>query len=665
MLDLDQTKKHWRLPVFFLFIFYVYISCLLWPGLYGGFTLDDWPNLERLADVRRTGDTLGYSLSGIASKLGRPISYFSFALQASAWPDNPFPFKLVNLILHLCNGLLLLWIGLVVARLLGFYRQQQWWFAVLLSSVWLLLPIHASTVFYVVQRMTILAASFTLMGISLYLLGYRYSERGRSWLGAFIALIGFGIGYLGGVLSKENGVLLGVFTATLYFLIRQQSKAKPDKAFLWVTLLGLIPVVCTLVYLLYGNRFLRVYQIRDFDLSTRLITELIILWDYVRVTVVPTYSSLNVFNDGYPQYHSIFGLPLLALLAWGGWIYLGVRLRAVNPVILFSVLWFLGGHLLESTIVALELYFEHRNYLPSIGLVILIVTFFLMGLNRLGARIDSQKQKTVGIVAALSLLLYYSAVFRSEAMVWSNNESFALTSISDRPNSMRAWQEAASYYANQRDIEVAAKLMYAIEQKWPLHVGVIGSKLLLHCIDENVVIASPADMAKRLASFESSQFDQGLDDMLKQVLNVKKQGGCSDLTWSDYRHLLNSILLNPNIIGGLRENVIVLFAYSYNAEANFVEAARSLARRPLAQSDLSFLILRAQFDAMAGFDQEALDILTYAKERYAYKAKEWVANKAKFEALQAAVQQKIDSKDHNESKSGDESTSINHHSSKK
>ena len=41
-----------------------------------------------------------------------------------------------------------------------------------------------------------------------------------------------------------------------------------------------------------------------------------------------------------------------------------------NPVlkpVAFGIAFFLGGHLLESTVLPLELYYEHRNYLPSFG----------------------------------------------------------------------------------------------------------------------------------------------------------------------------------------------------------------------------------------------------------------------------------------------------------
>ena len=35
-----------------------------------------------------------------------------------------------------------------------------------------------------------------------------------------------------------------------------------------------------------------------------------------------------------------------------------------------GVLWFLAGHLLESSFIGLVIAFEHRNYLPSLGILL-------------------------------------------------------------------------------------------------------------------------------------------------------------------------------------------------------------------------------------------------------------------------------------------------------
>ena len=44
----------------------------------------------------------------------------------------------------------------------------------------------------------------------------------------------------------------------------------------------------------------------------------------------------------------------------------------------FGIAWFLVGHSIESTVFSLELYFEHRNYFPGVGLFLLAGVLFAL-----------------------------------------------------------------------------------------------------------------------------------------------------------------------------------------------------------------------------------------------------------------------------------------------
>ncbi len=77
-----------------------------YSGLPSGFWGDDFINLYGLDFIHRDG-MMNYIFSGIAGPSGRPLSLFSFALQYPEWPVNSLPFKVVNLIIHLMNGVLI------------------------------------------------------------------------------------------------------------------------------------------------------------------------------------------------------------------------------------------------------------------------------------------------------------------------------------------------------------------------------------------------------------------------------------------------------------------------------------------------------------------------------------------------------------------------------
>ena len=90
------------------------------PGLTGGFMLDDENNLKDLAiidnelSLEHLRVYFGESTSG---PLKRPISVFSFLLDAQDWPADAYSFKRTNIIIHIINGALLFFLLSFIFRL--------------------------------------------------------------------------------------------------------------------------------------------------------------------------------------------------------------------------------------------------------------------------------------------------------------------------------------------------------------------------------------------------------------------------------------------------------------------------------------------------------------------------------------------------------------------
>ncbi|HKK14979.1 MAG TPA: hypothetical protein VKA14_09985, partial [Gammaproteobacteria bacterium] len=154
---------------------------LYWPGVHGSFALDDYPNIVdnpavHLSDLR-PDSLLAAAFSSHAGILGRPVSLLSFALNEYLWGPAPYSMKVTNIIIHVCNGLLVYAVaGLILLAWRNRFRPELdksliQWTAVAMATAWLVLPINLTAVLYVVQRMTSLAGMFTLAGIALYLWG--------------------------------------------------------------------------------------------------------------------------------------------------------------------------------------------------------------------------------------------------------------------------------------------------------------------------------------------------------------------------------------------------------------------------------------------------------------------------------------------------------------
>src|SRR5215469_989989 len=141
-----------------------------WPGLSGGFALDDYTNIVQ-NEALKVEDLSWSALSHAAFSFQagitmRPISMLSFTLNEFLYGDGPLSFKITNLCIHLLNGLL---VCVLLLQLLGAYRaryatgipeERVHWLAIITGGLWLLHPLNLMPVLYVVQRETSLSSFF-------------------------------------------------------------------------------------------------------------------------------------------------------------------------------------------------------------------------------------------------------------------------------------------------------------------------------------------------------------------------------------------------------------------------------------------------------------------------------------------------------------------------
>ena len=142
------------------------------PGLSGDFIFDDYANIVDNSALRPDAVTFKTLISAAVSSdsgpLKRPLASLSFLANYHFFGVSPFSFKMTNLVIHLFNGCLVFWLlrG-VLPRIL---RQPADTVAIagLTAIVWAVHPINLTGVLYIVQRMTSLAATFTLLAMICY-----------------------------------------------------------------------------------------------------------------------------------------------------------------------------------------------------------------------------------------------------------------------------------------------------------------------------------------------------------------------------------------------------------------------------------------------------------------------------------------------------------------
>jgi tetratricopeptide (TPR) repeat protein len=114
----------------------------------------------------------------------------------------------------------------------------------------------------------------------------------------------------------------------------------------------------------------------------------------------------------------------------------------------FGPVYFLAAHLLESTLLPLELYFEHRNYLPSTGL--------FLSLGVAAGRVLKRTRLKKAFIALVALVpLLHASMTVSRVLNWQNTETLLLTSARAHPDSARVQTGLAGMYLARNALDEA------------------------------------------------------------------------------------------------------------------------------------------------------------------------------------------------------------------
>lgn len=471
--------------------------CVYWPALQGPFVFDDFNVLDSLGyfgGVRDWDTFRAFVLSGPAGPTGRPLAMLSFLVDANNWPADAWAFKRTNLIIHLANGVLL---GVLTRQILvrvGFDSRRAAWLAFFSVAAWMLHPFLVSTTMYVVQRMTQLAMLFTIAGMVTYLYGRSMipSNRAKAYTVMTAGLIGFTVL---GALCKESGALLPMLLLVLELTILSgagPSSERIDKR--WSGLFLVLPSVLVVAYL--AQSFLRadIFEIapaREFSLYERLLTQPRVVATYLQHWFIPKLYTTGVFQDHIVKSTGLLApvTTIVAALFHLGIVALAVVRRRQLPVLAFAILFFYSYHLLESTVLNLELYFEHRNYMSAAFLFLPFIVF-------VDAKVDWKK----GFLAGALVLVTLGGFTRYSATVWSDFNSMVEASARKAPTSARAQVLYARVLLNEGHYDASIAVIDRAAETIPNSVPLLQvSRALIRCSLRQLSESDMDELVSRLA----------------------------------------------------------------------------------------------------------------------------------------------------------------------
>jgi len=432
-------------------LFISVVTVVYWPGLSGDFIFDDLPNIVQKSSIhvkQLSTEQLARSTAAYdGGPFGRPLATLSFGLNHLACGLDARCFKKVNLALHLLNALLLFkLLSILPPSLLGKSRSEPtFWVAAGLALAWAVHPLQVSTVLYVVQRMEMLALSFTLAGLILYAQGRR--QQLNSAQGGWKRITGGSLVAMLGLSSKETALLFPLYALCLEWAVfRFAAQDKKTRSLIRLgyilafALAGLFFIAVVLPHYLGETAYTR----RAFTLGERLLTQFRALPVYLGMIVLPNPDSMTFYYDHIQHSTGLFE-PLTTM---GGALLISVLLsaalllRRALPLVSFGIVLFFAAHFLTSNIVPLELAFEHRNYFALLGVLLAVYSIAHAVMTQFTPA--SNLGAALGVVVILGL----SSLTAIRASTWGEPFNLAMHHAAINKHSERAQTELGVMYGS-------------------------------------------------------------------------------------------------------------------------------------------------------------------------------------------------------------------------
>ncbi|PIE65046.1 MAG: hypothetical protein CSA26_05210 [Desulfobacterales bacterium] len=416
--------------------------------------LDDQVNIVRNPPTQITElapQTLWRSLFAhpVSGKLSRPVAHLSFALNYYFGKDDVRGYHAVNICIHIITGLLL-YVSICLllnspAAKQPFSPRQVSLIALLAALLWALHPIQTQAVTYIVQRMASMAAMWSIACITLFLYSFRDLHPKRRLSILFLSLTCFLLA-LG---SKENPVLLPISLLLIQLSFFKNDSRPLSRYLKWLLFIIVVFILLYAVYFLVSTGMIQqltssdYFYTRPYTAFERLFSQPRILLFYISLLLYPDPTRFSI-DHSFQLSHSFLQpwttLPavIITISAFIG----GLVLLKKRPLLGFPIVFFFINHMIESSIIPLELLFEHRNYLPSLF-------FFLplsIGLFSLQNHLRTRFIQAAVCIFSVTLVLLFCAATYLRNTVWSSEERLWKDALSKAPENARPYSYLGRIY---------------------------------------------------------------------------------------------------------------------------------------------------------------------------------------------------------------------------
>ena len=382
----------------------------------------------------------------------RYVGLITFALNYQLNRFNTTGYHLVNLLIHIANALLvyLLTKKLIELKSLNGNSNYLLYVPILTALIFLVHPAQIQAVTYISQRITALAAFFTLASVILYI-KFRIKES-RSFGYLVLSLLCAVLAYK----TKENTATLPVIIGIIEYIFFRASKINLKQKVLYILpyflLLGVIIISFVHINASFEEVLTRMAEkSKETEMISRsqyLITEFRVVVTYIRLLLIPVNQCIDYF---YPLAESFFEIrTLFSFLIVAGLCAVGFAGLKKHPLSSFGIFWFLNFLLIESSLIPIrDVIFEHRMYLPSVGFILALVSFLFIIVP------DSFKRGLA--IALLCIVIALSIATYNRNKVWGSAISLWEDAVKKYPQNLRNHVNLAVSYAEKERYDDAIK----------------------------------------------------------------------------------------------------------------------------------------------------------------------------------------------------------------
>jgi tetratricopeptide (TPR) repeat protein len=377
----------------------------------------------------------------------RPILYLSFAINHRLHGQEVWGYHAVNFILHVVNGILVFLIAVHILRRSGAATAAAaHTYGLLAAAFFLVHPVQTESVTYISSRSELLSAFFYGLATLIFI------KRDPDRIG-FLWSVVVAVPFFLGLLTKETVVSMPAVLLAYDFLFLSRARARGILA-RWRFYITFAAGELAGVYLLVTGGLANAVGAEVSRISSwqYFLTQLRVIVTYMRLVALP--AGLNVDYDFRPSAGPLELSVMASFAVLAAVLGLAWHWRTRQPLASFAILWFFITLAPTSSVIPIrDLIFEHRLYLPLMGLSLA----FPLLIGRVAALLPLRLPVGTTAAGAFLLLAFGTAtvlrnqVWRDEVRLWSDV-------IEKSPSKARPYNSLAMIYFNRRQFDRALEV---------------------------------------------------------------------------------------------------------------------------------------------------------------------------------------------------------------